>query len=284
MSSHDSDKMVYPKAVGKLRECKLRNYHGYILYDNKINKYKKISIKRSQQLLKNYRRTKQDKWKFELFYSVFGLVFFVAKQFKIAHLETQDLGSIGYLTFEKAIVNYKFDRKVPFRVYFTKAVYWEFIRYCKMSGIIKIPLNVLGKVYRILRLKQDHTDDEIFKELKIDPRFKKVFDRVNELNTNINSYDLIEDCTESTDLIDKKDSDYDMFERYSSYEAVEKILGTLSEREQYIIRGYYGLDGSERLTLEDLAKELKISRERVRQLRIEAEYKIRLVLENKKRG
>ena len=55
--------------------------------------------------------------------------------------------------------------------------------------------------------------------------------------------------------------------RASDRQLLERVLACLDEREQYIIRGYYGLDGNEAQPLERIASRLGVSRERVRQIK-----------------
>jgi len=59
----------------------------------------------------------------------------------------------------------------------------------------------------------------------------------------------------------------------SSY--VQSCLNTLSPREAYILRARFGLDTGEGRTLEDIGRELQLSRERVRQIEGRALEKLR---------
>ena len=52
-------------------------------------------------------------------------------------------------------------------------------------------------------------------------------------------------------------------------------MSVLSEREHHIVESYFGLNGCEARTLEDIGQELGITRERVRQLRNRALHKMR---------
>lgn len=56
---------------------------------------------------------------------------------------------------------------------------------------------------------------------------------------------------------------------------VHRALGGLDERELHIIRNRFGLLGGNELTLEEIGKNLNLSRERVRQLEREAKDKLR---------
>ncbi|WP_152052742.1 sigma-70 family RNA polymerase sigma factor [Tautonia marina] len=60
-------------------------------------------------------------------------------------------------------------------------------------------------------------------------------------------------------------------------EAVQGMLGRLDDRERRIMISRYGLDGSREMTLEQLGKELGITKERVRQIESRAQEKLRRI-------
>jgi RNA polymerase primary sigma factor len=60
-------------------------------------------------------------------------------------------------------------------------------------------------------------------------------------------------------------------------ESIERVLGTLKEREAKILRLYFGLDGKEPMTLEEIGSLLGITRERVRQIKEKALTRLRHV-------
>lgn len=71
------------------------------------------------------------------------------------------------------------------------------------------------------------------------------------------------------------DGDPDVaIEGQQARQMVEDALGELRERDAFIIRRYYGLEG-EPVTLEELGQQLGVSRERVRQLRARGEKQLR---------
>lgn len=63
------------------------------------------------------------------------------------------------------------------------------------------------------------------------------------------------------------------------FQIIGKTFKILSERERKLLRQRYGLEDGSPRTLEDLAKEYKVSRERIRQIEQKAIEKINLVLE-----
>ena len=60
-------------------------------------------------------------------------------------------------------------------------------------------------------------------------------------------------------------------------ESIEEVLSTLKEREAKILRLYFGLDGPEPMTLEEIGSLLGITRERVRQIKEKALSRLRHV-------
>jgi RNA polymerase primary sigma factor len=62
---------------------------------------------------------------------------------------------------------------------------------------------------------------------------------------------------------------------------IERTLSTLNEREAEILRYYYGLNGMNSHTLEEIGKELDLTRERVRQVKEKALKKLQNMQRNK---
>ena len=56
---------------------------------------------------------------------------------------------------------------------------------------------------------------------------------------------------------------------------IERSLSTLNDRESEILRYYYGLKGVPPFTLEEIAEEFSLTRERVRQIKEKAIKKLR---------
>ena len=62
------------------------------------------------------------------------------------------------------------------------------------------------------------------------------------------------------------------------------LVERLPERSRYVLSRRYGLDGREKTTLNDLARELGISLDRVRQIQREAEYSLKTLLKTEEHG
>ena len=58
-------------------------------------------------------------------------------------------------------------------------------------------------------------------------------------------------------------------------EQLDEVLGTLTEREQRVLKLRFGLDDGKARTLEEVGKEFKVTRERIRQIEAKALRKLR---------
>ena len=65
-------------------------------------------------------------------------------------------------------------------------------------------------------------------------------------------------------------------------EAVKGMLGSLDDRERRIIVSRFGLGGANEQTLEQLGRELGITKERVRQIESRAQEKLRRIASDEK--
>lgn len=67
----------------------------------------------------------------------------------------------------------------------------------------------------------------------------------------------------------------DAVEEAELSEDMQQRIETLNDREREVIESFYGVNNKERLTMTEIANNMKIKRERVRQIRKTAERKMR---------
>ena len=65
--------------------------------------------------------------------------------------------------------------------------------------------------------------------------------------------------------------------RNAEWQALDQVIAQLDEREQRVLRGYYGLAGGESQILEQIGVKLDITCERIRQIRNQALAKLRKI-------
>ncbi|MCC7261185.1 MAG: RNA polymerase sigma factor RpoD/SigA [Candidatus Latescibacteria bacterium] len=209
----------------------------------------------------------------------------VAKRFRNRGLSFADLISAGNLGLLTAAERFDGTRGFKFISY---AVWW--IRHTICESIaehgrtVRLPANKLSLLHAIAkashRLGQHLGDepgaDEIAAELGLST------DQVLEVARNtrdVCSLDspLGDDEGNSCSLLtsDHQPPPDAGLSRAEAREMLGRVLAQLNQRELLILRLYYGLDGNEAQTLEQIGRLLDLTRERVRQLREQALDKLR---------
>jgi len=217
----------------------------------------------------------------------------VAKQYQNQGLTLSDLINEGNLGLIKAAERYDETRGFKFISY---AVWW--IRQsilqavAEHSRIVRLPLNKIGSISKInnafTRLEQDYQrepiPDEIANMLKF--QVKVVEEALQTANFHISTDAPLresenEDITLYDTLInvDAQSPEMSLIKNSLKIE-IERILATLDTREAEILRYYFGLIGESPLTIDEIAKELNITCERVRQLKEKALKKLKNIQKN----
>ena len=212
----------------------------------------------------------------------------VAKKYQNQGVSLSDLINEGNLGLIRAA--HKFDETKGIK-FISYAVWW--IRQAilqalaEQSRIVRVPLNRTGTLHRIGKrasallqeLGREATNAEIAEGMEITEQ--EVANTMSISQTHL-SLDAPMNPGEDNRLLDYiPDSnnltpDEEMFSKALT-ESIKDALGGLKEREAKILRLYFGLDGSEPLTLEDIGAALNITRERVRQIKEKALSRLRHV-------
>ena len=211
----------------------------------------------------------------------------VAKQYANQGLPLEDLINDGNLGLIKAA--HRFDEKRGYK-FISYAVWW--IRQAMLqslaehSRIVRLPLNRAGTLYRIGKasrqldqeLGRSPSAKEIAKKLKLSE--EEVENTMHIANTHVSLDDPYSTEQDDTSLVDYLQDDSSPMPDEQTYgralsDDMEKALATLSEREKQILSMYFGLNSEEPLTLEQIGKELGLTRERIRQIKEKAILRLR---------
>jgi len=210
----------------------------------------------------------------------------VAKNYQNRGLSLSDLisaGNVGLLTAAERFDGTKGYKFISYAVWWIKQSILQTI--AEHARTVRLPLNKLSllkdisKVSRQLGQGRDSEPkiEEIAAELDVPAQ--EVLDTMLSARTVRSLDETFEDDDERNLLNILSDENQDSPDtevlRDSAREQLEGVLNSLDDRELRIIRLYFGLDGNEALTLEQIGGLMNLTRERVRQLKERALSKLR---------
>jgi RNA polymerase primary sigma factor len=210
----------------------------------------------------------------------------VAKNYQNRGLSLSDLisaGNVGLLTAAERFDGTKGYKFISYAVWWIKQSILQTI--AENARTVRLPLNKLSLLKDISkasrRLGQGREGDPAIEEIaaELDVPAEEVLDTMMSART-VRSLDEAFEEDDERSLINiladgnQETPDADVL-RNSAREQLEEVLTNLDDRELKIIRLYFGLDGSESLTLEQIGGLMGLTRERVRQLKERALGKLR---------
>ena len=211
----------------------------------------------------------------------------VAKQYQHQGISLTDLINEGNMGLVKAAE--KFDETRGFK-FISYAVWW--IRQSIMealavkSRLVRVPLNQVGTAGKINRASEKFLQEhgrmpsihELAQETGIDEDSIRSAQDANSHTTSIDAPLSTDDTNSMADMLsaDDHDSKSDSgLDRESMNQFVSDLLKeVLNEREQLILKKSFGIGGMEK-SLEEIADDMGMTRERIRQVREKALRKIR---------
>ena len=262
---------------------------GLQLYLQEIVKTPLLTIAEEVQLARRIRRGDRAA-RNHMIQANLRLVVKIAHDYKDFGLPLLDLISEGNIGLIKAVE--RFDPRKGGKLS-TYAAWWikQSIKraLANQSKTIRLPVHLVDKISKMrraaMKLAEEYgrepTDEEVAMELNIPvnkvAHLKSVSIRPTSLDAPIG-----EDGDSATfgDIVGDENatSPYENVQERNLKSDLNHMINSLDKREADILRMRFGLDGHDELTLEEVGKKFKVTRERVRQLQNLALQKIRKLM------
>jgi RNA polymerase primary sigma factor len=254
-------------------------------YLKEIGKTPLLKFEEEIILAKSYEKG-SEKAKEKLIKANLRLVVSIAKKYLGRRLSFLDLIQEGNKGLIRGVEKYNWRRGFKFSTYATWWIRQAITRaIADQSRTIRIPVHMVDQINRFYKTQRKLTQKfgkepsvkDIAKEMEMSTdeieNLMKISQQPKSLSTPVG--DDKEATLEQFVSDQSQPTLYDKVSKELLKEAMNKVLETLSPREKKVLIMRFGLDDGKPKTLEEVGKEFKVTRERIRQIEAKAIRKLK---------
>jgi RNA polymerase primary sigma factor len=222
----------------------------------------------------------------ELTESNLRLVISIAKRHMGKGLSLPDLIQEGNIGLMRAVDKFEYSRGYKFSTYATWWIRQAITRaLADQSRTIRIPVHMVETINRIIRVSremlqekgEEPSPEEIAAKVKLPVNKVKAIQRISREPVSLETPVGEDEDSSLGDFIEDKNmaSPLDNAIQDDLKNQVERVLLTLSQKEQEILRRRFGIGDDTPHTLEEIGHEFDVTRERIRQIEVKALRKLK---------
>ena len=255
------------------------------MYLKEIGRIKLLTPEEEQEIAKKMAEGDEDARK-RMSEANLRLVVSIAKRYVGRGMQLLDLIQEGNLGLMKAVEKFDYTKGYKFSTYATWWIRQAITRaIADQARTIRIPVHMVETINKLIRVSR-----QLLQELGREPTPEEIAEEMNMPVERVREILKIsqEPVSLETPIGEEEDSHLGDFIQDDNVpvpadaaaftllkEQLVEVLGTLTEREQKVLRLRFGMDDGRARTLEEVGKEFNVTRERIRQIEAKALRKLR---------